>query len=177
MSITGWPIRILLLIGAIFVAQNLWSISVVRVEPLKPSADIPTFNDVRKKIGAEPLDHAETYRLGVQRAFLGVKEACTEESMRGLAHSVAWMYINAVGSAARAGAPRMQDGPAWGKEEALIHNYVGALAQAGVLRTEHFSSGDLGRTEGQIPLAGDQDFPHVYPDWAEPPLTLDCPRN
>jgi hypothetical protein len=175
MDAIGWPLRIALLIGVIFFAQHFWSISSVRLEPLPVNHDMPSFSDVAAEAGIE-YDPGATYRQSVERAFAGLKQDCTDDALREFGHSVGWFYINAVGAAERAGATRLEDGPSWGTEEQRIHNFVGALANAGVLREEHFSGSELRRSKDQIPLAGGE-FPHVYPEWAEPPLTLGCSRG
>jgi hypothetical protein len=170
----GWPLRIVLIIGVVFIVQHFWSISRVRVEPLPVNHDMPSFKDVASEAGID-YDAGAYYRQSVQRDFAALKEECNADTLREFGHSVGWFYINAAGTASRAGVSRIEDAPSWSGEDQRLHNYVGALAETGVLRAEHFSASELRRSNGQIPVAGGE-FPHVYPEWSEPPLTLGCPH-
>jgi hypothetical protein len=170
-----WPLRILGLIGIIFLIQNMWSISLVRMEPLPVNPDMPSFSDVAKEIDPD-YDENQFFRTGVWSGFGRIKDDCRPENMREFAGNVRTFYENAIGNARRAGVSRIEDAPGWSQEDTKIDNFVAALARAGMLRLEHFVRQE-NVAGSRIPLSVEGDIPHVYPDWAEPPLTLDCPRE
>jgi len=171
----GWPLRILAFIGVLFLIQNMWSISVVRLEPLPVNSDMPSFSDIAKEINPN-YDANRIFRTSVWSAFGRLKDKCTWENMREFAGAVQTFYENAVGNARRAGVARVEDAPAWSSEDQKIDNYVAALARAGILRLEHFVRSE-NVAGSRIPLSVQGNIPHVYPDWAEPPLTLGCARE
>ena len=167
----GWPLRIVVLIGALFLIQSLWSISRVSVSPLPVNHNMPKFSDI--DLSKAPRN--EDYQNGVRRGFEGVKRECTAATLGEFAHAITWFYIDAVETAKRVGVANIEELPSWGVEDRKIDNYVAALAQAGVLKREHFT-GAFGRAEGRIPLSPQGDVPHDYPAWAKAPASLNCPR-
>ena len=171
MSEIGWPLRIVILVGVVLIAQQFWSISTVRYEPLPVSSDLPKFSDVNPD-----FDRSKTYRGSVRAAFERLKDNCTQDTLREFAHAATWFYINAVGSAGRAGVSGIENAPGWSQDNENIDNYIAAMAEAGVLRSEHLPA-NAGRAEGRIPIDNDFGAERIYPDWAEPPLTLGCPRG
>lgn len=170
-----WPLRIVGLIGIVFLLQSMWSISLVSFKPLPVNREMPKFSDVAKKIDPN-YDPNQVYRNGVWSGFGWIRHGCTAQNMREFAGSIATFYENAVGNARRAGVARIEDAPGWSKEDQKIDNYVAALAEARVLRPEYFLERAL-RPGSRIPLNPQGPVSQVFPDWAEPPLTLGCPRG
>ena len=88
----GWPLRIVVLIGALFLIDSFWSISRVSVSPLPVNHNMPKFSDI--DLSKAPRN--EDYQNGVRRGFEGVKRECTAATLGEFAHAITWFYIDAV---------------------------------------------------------------------------------
>jgi hypothetical protein len=146
----------------------------------RKAAPIPSFAEVERSLGRTPKagenHNAETYGKAVRVSYGHVVTDCNESTLRGLAHSVGWMYINAHGAKTRASRnPELEY--YWSDADDRVQNLVIELISHGILKKDHFGGTELRRSGGMIPFSSIKQARKRFPSWREPPLTLGCSRS